>query len=221
MVRAIASVSGATAVVGVVTAVNRLGAVSIPALAASPRGIGEGKLWLLATSALLADRPLAPSFVGLVVVGLAALAVCGARVLWTTAAAGHVLSALVVYGLVGAVRLADPTAFQAVLSLPDYGVSALIAAWIGAIACVEWRRRPGLGPRVAIAVGCLGCAGIGILCRPDLTVLDSEHVVAFAIGVALARFDLGPAFARAVGAARWAAAVLRHPPVRVRQLRSF
>ena len=213
------SVSGAAAVVGVVTAANRLGAVSIPALASSPRGIGEGKLWLLATSALLADRPLAPSFIGFVVVGLAALAVCGARVLWTTAAAGHVLSALGVYGLVGAVRLVDPAAFQSVLSLQDYGLSAVIAAWIGAIACVQWRRGTGFGRRIAIVAGCLGCAGIGILCRPDLTVLDSEHVVAFAIGVALARIDLGPAFARAadlVRLARRAAAV----PLWLRQLRS-
>jgi hypothetical protein len=190
------AVSAATAVSAVVTCANRFGDLPVSRLAASPESIGEGRVWLVLSSALLADRPAVPSLIGFWIVGFAALLVLSARVVAGAAVAGHTLSALGVYGVVGAARLLDPNAFASVVHLSDYGLSAIIAAWLGSIGRVLWARHPAARARLAIAVGALGCAGIGLAFRPDLTFLDSEHVVAFAIGAAVADVRVWQSFAR-------------------------
>ena len=52
-----ASICAATAVAGAVTAANRAGWLDLSHLAATPRAVAEGKLWLLLTSGVIADRP--------------------------------------------------------------------------------------------------------------------------------------------------------------------
>ena len=84
------------------------------------------------------------------------------------------LSTLAVYGVLH--ELADP------VSRPDYGTSAVIAAWIGLIACTLWRR----GHAGAGVVLCVVSALVGWFFRPDLDVLDTEHLVALAVGAAIA-----------------------------------
>jgi hypothetical protein len=180
------AVSAATAVSAGVTGANRVGALSLSSLASTPQAIGEGKVWLLVTSALIADRPAVPSLLGFWIVGIAALVLCSARVVVGAASLGHVLSALAIYGVIGLVRAVDPHAFASVMRLGDYGLSAIIGAWLGVIASVLWARYPGRLAQVAIVLGSLGCAGIGLALRPDVTFLDTEHLVAFAIGVAVA-----------------------------------
>jgi hypothetical protein len=207
--RAALAAAAATCVAAVVSAANAAGVVSLSSLASSPRAIGEGRVWLLFTSGLIADRPVAPSLVGFWLVCAAALAVCPARVGIRVAVAGHTLSALAVYAVIGAARLSDPGAFASVVALPDFGLSAMIAAWLGAIARVLWRRFPSRRAHVLVALGSLGCAGIGLAFRGELTFLDSEHLVAFAIGVAIV--DLG--FARGLLRPR------RRLPVRYRAAR--
>jgi hypothetical protein len=101
------------------------------------------------------------------------------------ALAGHVLSTLAVYGSIVLARLAVPTAFASVLNLPDYGLSAFIAAWIGAIARILWKRSPSRRGQVLVVLGSLGCAGIGLAFSPDVDFIDSEHLLAYAIGFAL------------------------------------
>jgi hypothetical protein len=160
--------------------------VSLSTVAASPHRVGEGKLWLLVTSAVIADRPWLPSLVGFWIVACVALGALTVRAVVVVAATGHVLSALVVYASIGAARLVDPDAFASVVNVADYGFSAMIAAWIGAIARVYWRRSPARRARLLVVGGSLASAGIGLACRPDVTFLDSEHLVAFAIGVMLA-----------------------------------
>ena len=71
------------------------------------------------------------------------------------------------------------------MQLPDYGLSAIIAAWLGAIARVLWLRHPSTAHRVLILLASAGCAGIGLALRPDVTFLDTEHLLAYAIGAAL------------------------------------
>ena len=178
--------SGATGVTAVVTAANRLGALSVTTLAASPREVGEGRVWLLLSSGLLADRPAIPSLLGFWIVGFAVLLVCSLRVAAGVAVGGHTLSALGVYGVIGLARLLDPHAFASIVTLSDYGLSAMIAAWLGALACVFWRRHPARLARVLIIAGSIGCAGIGLALRPQITFLDTEHLVAYGIGVVLA-----------------------------------
>jgi hypothetical protein len=207
--------SGATVVVGSITAGYRLGVVPLSSVAASPRAVGEGKLWLLVTSALIADRPWLASLLGFVIVACAALALFTVRAVVVVGAAGHVLSTLGVYALIGAARLIDPNAFASVANVADFGFSAMIAAWIGAIASVYWQRWPTCRARLLVVAGCLASLGIGLACRPDVTILDSEHLLAFAVGVALAdprlrrRLALPPRRLAAVTATRAAALVQR------------
>jgi hypothetical protein len=177
--------SAPTAATAAVTVANRLGDLSATSLASTAAGVGDGKLWLVLTSGLLADRPAVPSLLGFWIVGFAVLLFCSARLAAGVALAGHTFSALAIYGAIGLTRIVDPPAFGSIRHLSDYGLSAMIAAWIGAIACTLWLRRPSAAARALVVIGSAGCAGIGILFRPDLTFLDSEHLVAYAIGVAL------------------------------------
>src|SRR5438132_7275157 len=118
------------AVAGAGTAVTRLDGVSLASLAATPGAVGEGKVWLLLTSAVVADTPWLPSLLGFGVVLVGVLWVLPPRKVVEAAVAGQFLSTLVVYGIIGAARLVDGHAFASVLGVQDYGLSAMIAAWI-------------------------------------------------------------------------------------------
>jgi len=163
-----------TAVITTVTVLSRVHVIPLNDVAASPRAIDDGRIWLLLTSAFVADRPAIPSIAGFVVVGLAALAIAGPRVAWTAAILGHVLSTIAVYA---ALDLASYS-----VAIPDFGTSAMIAAWIGVIAFHVHRRGRGAA---ALAL-CVAAGLVGWLLRPDLDVLDTEHVVALALGAATA-----------------------------------
>jgi hypothetical protein len=167
-------------VISIVTAITRVGYVSVRTVAASPQTVGDGRIWLLASSALVADRPAVASVVGFVIVGLAAVALCGPRVAWLAAASGHVFSAAIVYAGIGIARAADPTAFQSLVDYPDYGTSAIIAAWIGALACLLWLRER----RVQAVALCVTSAVLGWYFKGTLTALDTEHAFALGFGVA-------------------------------------
>lgn len=176
----------ATAVAGLVTIGTRSGAIPLSGLAASPRAIAEGRLWLLLTSGVVADRPWLPSLLGFAIVGFAALSVAPGRVVVVGALAGHVVATLLVYGFLGIAEAVDGGAFGSLADQPDIGLSAIIAAWIGVVSQVYWRRRQTPRAHLLNALGCVGCALIGFAFRPDVTVLDSEHLVAFALGAATA-----------------------------------
>jgi hypothetical protein len=161
--------------------------LSPTALAASPERTAEGKLWLLVTSGLLVDHPVVISLVAFAALAALAFAFCGARVFWIAALLGHVASTLLVYLLVALTRLAEPQAFAGALRSPDYGVSAISAAWLGAVAATSWRQRSRTPAGRAAIV--LGCAAVGLFAyslRPDVTILSSEHLVAFGLGIAVA-----------------------------------
>jgi hypothetical protein len=171
------------AVVAALTAGVQAHALSTRPFASSAARIAGGKLWLLLSSALVIERPVA---IGLVTFGLIASAVlwvCGARTFWLTAVAGHVGSTVVVYAIVGLSRLADPHLFSGAVVSPDFGVSAMQGAWVGALTAHTWMRsRPGLRPRAATAAAVCGLAGVAWHLHPDPSVLTTEHVFAFLIG---------------------------------------
>jgi hypothetical protein len=147
--RAALMASVATGAAAGVTVANRLGELSVSTFASSPQAISEGKVWLIASCGLLADRPAIPSLVGFWVVAVAVLLVCSIRIAAGIAIAGHSLSALGIYGAIGLARLADPHAFASVMHLADYGLSAVIRR-------VAWGHRPRVlgavpNPRTALA----------------------------------------------------------------------
>jgi hypothetical protein len=183
---AVLAASAATGISAALTLANRLGDLPLSSLAASAQTIENGKLWLIVTSGLIADRPAVPSLIGFWIVGLAMLLVCSTRLAVGVAVGGHTLSALGIYGVIGLTRLVDPHAFSTVAKLADYGLSAMIAAWLGAISRIFWIRYPSHPHRLLIALGSLACAGVGLAFRPDVTFLDSEHLLAYTIGVILA-----------------------------------
>ena len=182
----IAGVLGAAAVAGAVTLANRVGWIGLSSIAASPGAVAKGKVWLLVTSGVIADRPWVASLLGFVIVAFAVLAVAPVRVAVTAAIAGHVLATIIVYGALGVARALDRDAFAPLVHTPDFGLSAIIAAWIGVVSQRLWRRYRSPRARVLNALGCVGCALIGFAFRPDVTALDSEHIVAFALGAAIA-----------------------------------
>ena len=163
------------------------------AIAATPDSFWDGRLWLLLTSAPVAQSPLSLSLISLVVVALAVLWSCGSRVLWLSAVIGHAGSTLVLYAAIGALALADRDTVSNLLSEEDYGVSAIFAAWLGAAAARCWLRRRGAWEeKVGVVLVCLGTGLVAWLVRgePTPSVLDSEHVVAFAVGAAIAAAPL-------------------------------
>jgi len=182
-----------TFVAGIATVANRAGWLGLSHLAASPRAVAEGKIWLLFTSGVVADQPWLPSLLGFAIVGFAALSLARTRVVAVAALTGHVLATLVVYGFLGAADAVDHGAFASLDSQPDIGLSAIIAAWIGVISCMLWRRYRSRRARAINVLACIACALIGLAFRPDLNALDSEHVVAFALGVAVAAWWPEPA----------------------------
>ena len=166
--------------------------VSTAGIAASPAALREGRLWLLVTSGLLVQPPIALSLLSFAALGCLTLVVCGPRALWMAAVLGHVLSTVAVYAGLSVLRLAEPGIAQSVQSTPDYGVSAIAAAWLGAVALVAWRRQgSSLRGKVLVVLGCVGIALFAWWSKGHLNILDSEHAVAFAIGVLAARSRWG------------------------------
>jgi hypothetical protein len=179
-------IGAATALAGVVTIATRSGLIGLSQLAASPRAVADGKLWLLLTSGVVADRPWLPSLLGFAIVGYAALSVAPVRVVVLAALAGQVLATLAVYGFLGLADAVDHDAFASLVDRPDIGLSAIIAAWIGVVSQIYWRKHGSRRAHALNALGCVGCALIGFAFRPSVTALDSEHLVAFALGAAIA-----------------------------------
>jgi hypothetical protein len=174
-------------VVSSVTAAERSGLIPLSVLASSPHGVAEARLWSLVTSALLVAYPLFWSLVSFALLGAFTLRFCGSRVLLISALAGHIASTLAVYAVLALARTFDPRAFEAVLKAPDYGVSAVSAAWIGALASASWRaRNRTLRGKIVTALAVVGAALFGWILRGHVNFLDLEHVVAFGIGAVVA-----------------------------------
>jgi hypothetical protein len=175
------------AVVASVTLAVRARLIPLSDLASSPHAVAEARLWSLVTSALLVSSPLFWSLVSFGLFGALMLRFCGTRVLLVSALAGHIASTLVVYALLALARTFDPRAFETLLKAPDYGVSAVSAAWLGALASVSWRARNRTPRgRIATALTVVGVALFGVILRRHVSFLDLEHVVAFGIGVVVA-----------------------------------
>jgi hypothetical protein len=176
----------ATTVVAIVTAATRARIVPLRALAGTPADVADGKVWFLVSNALVADNPVVLSLVAFAGFAAAAGAICGPRTLCVSAALGHVGSTVPVYLALGAVGLVRPGAVDRVVHVRDYGVSAIIAAWLGALSLVLWRRHPSRRPRLAVAGFCVLCGIVGSFADTNLTPLDFDHVLAFGIGIACA-----------------------------------
>jgi hypothetical protein len=182
--------------VSALTVLVRLHLVALSTVATSPRAVAEARVWSLVTSGLLVQSPLFWSLVSFALLGALTLRVCGAATLWTAAVAGHIGSTLSVYALLASARTVDGDLFQVVQRAPDYGVSAISAAWLGAVACGSWQARDRtFRGKLATALAVVAVALFGWTLRRHLNVLDLEHVIAFGIGV-LVSVRLATTYAR-------------------------
>ena len=150
---------------------------------ASAAKIASGQLWVVPASALIVDRPVLIGLAAFGVLAVTTLRVCGARTFWLAAAMGHAGSTLLVYGIIGSTRLADPHMFTRAVVTPDFGVSAMQGAWVGALTATAWSRAgTDHRHRALVAAGVCALAGVGWLLHPDPSILTTEHLFAFFIG---------------------------------------
>jgi len=205
-----ASGLGLVCVVTGITLATRAHELPSTAFVASATKVASGRVWVLPASALVVDRPVLIGLAAFGSLAVATLRICGARTFWLAAAVGHAGSTLVVYAIIGSTQLANPEMFASAAARPDYGVSAIQGAWVGAITATAWfRAGSDLRDRGLVAAGVCAVAGVGWLLHPDPSILTTEHLFAFLIGYGIVTWR------RAATAARTTAKpaiVIEHPP---------
>jgi hypothetical protein len=159
-------------------------------LAASPARVAAGELWPLVTSALVIAGSPVVQLAATAVLLAAVVRLHGAGLFWLTAAAGHVGATLVTYAGVGVLWLVSRADVDSVVDAPDYGISAIWSAALGALAAgaaaaPRWR-----WPTLAASAVCLLVLLAPTPFGGDLAGI--EHVVAFALGATVTWWRLRP-----------------------------
>jgi len=145
--------------------------------------LASGRVWVLPASALIVDRPVLVGLTAFGMLAVATLRFCGAQTFWLAAVVGHVGSTLSVYAIIGSTQLADPGTFAAAAVRPDFGVSAIQGAWVGAITATAWSRAgTDHRDRILVAGGVCAVGGVAWWLHPDPFILTTEHLFAFFIG---------------------------------------
>ncbi|MGZ4401368.1 MAG: hypothetical protein ACXVRI_00755 [Gaiellaceae bacterium] len=174
---------GLVCVVTGITLATRAHELPLKPFVASATKIASGQVWVLAASALIVDRPVLIGLAAFGVLAVATLRFCGAGTFWLAAAVGHAGSTLLVYAIIGSTQLADPEMFATAAVRPDFGVSAMQGAWVGAITATAWSRAgTDHRDRSLVAAGVCAVAGVGWCLHPDPSILTTEHLFAFFIG---------------------------------------
>ena len=177
---------GLVVIVAGLTFATRAHELPLRPFVASAAKIASGQVWVVPASALIVDRPVLIGLAAFGVLAAATLRFCGARTFWLAAAMGHAGSTLLVYGIIGSTRLADPHMFTRAVVTPDFGVSAMQGAWVGALTATAWSRaRTDHRHRALVAAGVCALAGVGWSLHPDPSILTTEHLFAFFIGCAI------------------------------------
>jgi hypothetical protein len=178
-----ASGLGLVCVVTGITFATRAHELPLAPFVASAVKLASGQVWVLPASALIVDRPVLVGLAAFGVLAVATLRICGARTFWLAAAAGHAGSTLLVYAIIGSTQLADPEMFASAAARPDFGVSAVQGAWVGAITTTAWiRAGTDHRDRSLVAAGVCAVAGVAWWLHPDPSILTTEHLFAFLIG---------------------------------------
>jgi hypothetical protein len=153
-------------------------------LAGSPARLASGDAWTLLTSALVIDGTPVPQILGAAVVIALVVQDYGARVLWGTMLLGHVGATLLAYAGIGLLWLIARDDVRSVVHAPDYGISAIWAAALGAVA-VAGARPPSSHPRFGLALAVLCVLVLVVLIPAHGELADVEHLLAFILGAAV------------------------------------
>lgn len=149
-------------------------------LACAPAALTAGKLWTLASSALVIQGPAIPQLVMTGTLAAVLVRACGGAVFWLVAVAGHVGATLIAYAGIGLVYLVQRSTAEGVVHAPDYGISAVWAAAFGALAVIALRR--GHHPRITAAWSLAVLVLFVVLVPVDGELADVEHLLAFVLG---------------------------------------
>jgi len=167
------------AAVIVFTILVRSGDLSVPGIDSSADGLADGQLLSLVTSGIAVAGPLA---VWQILLGAFVAAVVirreGAAVWWVAALVGHVGSALISYAIIGLASALGSASAEDAANDPDYGVSAVLGASLGALFASGLRA----GDRTITGFGIAGFIG---LLPFSFGWLDMQHPLAFALGAAV------------------------------------
>jgi membrane associated rhomboid family serine protease len=172
--------------VALLAALHAVAAVNLVAdLACSPVRLLHGEVWTLATSSVVIQGPpvgqlvMTAAFTGWVIARL------GAKRFWIVAIGGHIGATVVAYLGIGVLWAVAGDHLEDVVTKPDYGISAVWAALLGALIVVGWRLG-GWRRRLAAIAGAGVAVGFAYFVVSDGHLADVEHVLAFAIGIGLA-----------------------------------
>jgi hypothetical protein len=169
------------AAVVVVTVLERSGSIDAGSLQSSADLTADGELWRLLTSALVVDGAAAPQIALTAVAAFAVIRLEGAGVWWAAVIVGHVGSALAAYAIVGVAIALGSDGADAAADDPDFGISCVLGATLGALLAAGVRRRD----RTLTAIG---AAAFVLLLPFSLDWYGPEHPLSFALGFGVVRF---------------------------------
>ena len=156
----------------------------LSALAATPRRILHGQWWSLFSSGLVIDGPKAPQIAAILTLGSLGIYIGGSWLFWRISLLGHLAGTLVTYMGLLIARSVHPHWVHRLLSQPDYGVSLVWCAGLGALAAAAWYNRKSWKPQhpwlAALALGMIFAVTIWS------NGIDAfEHPIAFMTGFAI------------------------------------
>jgi len=162
---------------------GRFGAPGVGALASSPHSVAAGGWWLLLTSGFFFAGIVLPQVILVVVLGVALLRLCGALVFWLTVSVGHIVCTALVYLGVWAIGLFDSAGVASLSRRPDYGVSLVWCACIGAVTLAVWLRSPRQRHGLWLLLPAVAVAFLVVIVIFSDPLSRYEHLLAFLSGV--------------------------------------
>jgi hypothetical protein len=173
----------AVAVIAVVQAVT--GSPHPASLASTPDGVAHGRVWTLLSSGLIVNGVPVAQLAGTALVVAATLRAFGGAMFWVIALTGHVGATLLTYVGVGLLSATAAGDVDRVIDAPDYGISAVWAACLGALAVKGSMRGPDAVGRLSAVLGLGGLVLFAALVPLGPDVAAVEHLLAFALGGAV------------------------------------
>jgi membrane associated rhomboid family serine protease len=159
---------------------------SISQLASSPSLLIDGQWWRIFTSGLVVQGPAIPQILAIAVLGSVGIYMGGSWLFWRTAVTGHVVGTLVAYAGFSALWLINHTVSTQFVTDPDYGVSLVWCAALGAFAALCWfgTRKDWRQPVHPIPV-VLAIAIMIVVTAYSDDMAAVQHLVAFIVGLVI------------------------------------
>jgi hypothetical protein len=137
-------------------------------LQSSADQVADGEVWRLFTSALVVDGVAAPQIALTALAAFAVIRLQGAAVWWAAVLVGHVGSALIAYAIIGIAIVLGSGGAEEAANDPDFGISCVLGASLGALFASGWR--------------VVGVLGFVLLLPFSLDWYGPEHPLSFVLG---------------------------------------